>query len=299
MNLASIIESHPADAVALISRGQETTYGTLREQVAAIRGGLVGLGLVPGDRLAIIAGNNWYFVASYLAALGAGLVAVPLNPQAPAPELEFELTSTGARAVVVTPAAAGAFGELDRAGLTDLEFVIALPGVELPDAVMLDDLLEVEPAPVVERSEDDLAVLMFTSGTVGSPRAAMLSHGNLLSNLEQIQSVAHRAQGPEDVVFGLLPLFHIFGLNVVLDLSLLSGSRDVADRALRPVVGHRGHRAARGHDDQRTAHHVVGAGQPARGLPFVVPLGAQRRCRERPSSRPRSSRTCGPTWASP
>jgi len=225
VNLASIIESHPADAVALLSRSQETTYGTLRDQVAAIRGGLIGLGLAPGDRLAIIAGNNWYFVVSYLAALGAGLVAVPLNPQAPAPELEFELTSTGARAVVVTPAAAGAFAALDRDALTDLEFVIETPGVELPDAVVLDDFLAAGPAPLVERQPDDLAVLMFTSGTVGSPRAAMLSHGNLMANLEQIQSVATRAQGPDDVVFGLLPLFHIFGLNVVLDLSLWSGSR--------------------------------------------------------------------------
>ena len=225
MNLASIIESHPADAVALVSRGHETTYGTLREQVEAIRGGLTGLGLVPGDRLAIIAGNNWYFVASYLAALGAGLVAVPLNPQAPAPELQFELSSTGARAVVVTPAAVAAFSGLDRALLEDLEFVIETQGVDLDGAVVLDDLLTAAPTPMVEREADDLAVLMFTSGTVGSPRAAMLSHGNLLANLEQIQSVVTRAQGPEDVVFGLLPLFHIFGLNVVLDLSLLSGSR--------------------------------------------------------------------------
>jgi long-chain acyl-CoA synthetase len=80
VNLATIIDPHPADAVALISRGQETTYGTLREQVAAVRGGLVGLGMQPGDRLAILAGNNWYFVVSYLAALGAGMVAVPRGP---------------------------------------------------------------------------------------------------------------------------------------------------------------------------------------------------------------------------
>ena len=124
MNLASIIDPHPADHVALISRGQTTTYGTLREQVSALRGGLVGLGLQPDDRLAIIAGNNWYFVVTYLAALGAGLVVVPLNPQAPAPELEYELVSTGARAVLVSPAAAAAFGAIGRTSLPDLEIVI-------------------------------------------------------------------------------------------------------------------------------------------------------------------------------
>jgi len=225
VNLASIIDPHPADDVALISRGQPTTYGTLREQVAAIRGGLVGLGLQPGDRLAIMAGNNWYFVVTYLAALGAGLVAVPLNPQAPAPELEFELVTTGARSVLVSPAAAAAFAEIDRAAVPELEIVIETLGVDLPGAVVLDELLDVAPVDVVDRAADDLAVLMFTSGTAGAPRAAMLTHGNLLANLEQVQAAATRHQDADDVVFGLLPLFHIFGLNVVLDLSLLAGSR--------------------------------------------------------------------------
>jgi long-chain acyl-CoA synthetase len=224
VNLATIIDPHPADAVALISRGQETTYGTLREQVAAVRGGLVGLGMQPGDRLAILAGNNWYFVVSYLAALGAGMVAVPLNPLAPAPELEYELATTGARAVVLGSAAAAACGALDRASIPDLEIVIVTSGVDHGDATVLDDLIAGEPAPIVDRSTDDLAVLMFTSGTVGAPRAAMLTHGNLLANLDQIQHSPGRHQDGDDVVFGLLPMFHIFGLNVMLDLSLQSGS---------------------------------------------------------------------------
>jgi long-chain acyl-CoA synthetase len=225
VNLASIIDPHPADDVALISRGQTTTYGTLREQVSALRGGFAGLGLQPDDRLAIVAGNNWYFVVTYLAALGAGLVAVPLNPQAPAPELEFELASTGARAVVVSPAAAVAFGAIDRSALPELEIVIQPVGGDLPDAVVLDELMTGEPAPMIDRTADQLAVLMFTSGTAGAPKAAMLTHGNLLANLEQVQAAAGRRQDADDVVFGLLPLFHIFGLNVVLDLSLLAGSR--------------------------------------------------------------------------
>ena len=225
MNLASIIDPHPADHVALISRGQTTTYGTLREQVSALRGGLVGLGLQPDDRLAIIAGNNWYFVVTYLAALGAGLVVVPLNPQAPAPELEYELVSTGARAVLVSPAAAAAFGAIGRTSLPDLEIVIETVGVDLPGAVVLDELIAGEPTPMVDRTSDQLAVLMFTSGTAGAPKAAMLTHGNLLANFEQVQAAAARHQDADDVVFGLLPLFHIFGLNVMLGLSLLAGSR--------------------------------------------------------------------------
>src|SRR3954470_6140628 len=224
MNLASIVDPHPADRVALISRGNTTTYGTLREQVAALRGALLGLGLEPGDRFGVLAGNNWYFVASYLAGLGAGLVVVPLNPQAPTPELQHELGTTGVRAVVVTPAASAAFAELDRDALPDLAIVIETVGVDLPGAVVLDDLLTSEPSPFIDRQADDLAVLMFTSGTAGAPRAAMLTHGNLLANLEQVQAAGARQQSEDEVVFGLLPMFHIFGLNVMLDLSLMTGS---------------------------------------------------------------------------
>ena len=235
MNLASIIDPHPDDAVAIVSRRRETTYGLLREQVGALRGGLVGQGVTPGDRVAIACGNNWYFVASYLAVLGAGAVAVPLNPSAPPPELEYQLGTTGARALVVAPSAAHAVGGLDRSKLPELTCVVAPAGVELAGACVLDELLASPPAPVVDRSPDDLAVLMFTSGTAGAPRAAMLTHGNLLANLDQIQAVEARRQHADDVVLGVLPLFHIFGLNVVLDLSLAVGATVVLVERFDPA----------------------------------------------------------------
>lgn len=237
MNLAAIIDPHPDDAVALVSRGHTTTYGELRAQVAALRGGLVGLGLEPGDRVAIACGNNWYFVVSYLATLGAGMVAVPLNPSAPPPELEHELASTGTRALVVAAAAAHAVAAIDRGSVPELEHLIASTGVELDDAVRLDDLLGADPAPEVDRADDDLAVLMFTSGTAGAPRAAMLTHGNLLANLDQVQAVGGRRQVADDVVFGVLPMFHIFGLNVMLGLTLKTGSSVVLIERFDPSSG--------------------------------------------------------------
>lgn len=224
MNLASIIDPHPAADCAIVSRGRRTSFGELREQVAALRGALVGLGLQPGDRMALACGNNWYFAVSWLAALGAGLVAVPLNPAAPAPELQRQLELVGARALLVTPAASKAVTNLDRATLASLDHIIETSGLGVPGAIALDALLEGEPAPVVDRAPDDLAVLVFTSGTAGAPRAAMLTHRNLLANLEQIQASEGRRQRREDVSFGVLPLFHIFGLNVTLGLSLYAGS---------------------------------------------------------------------------
>jgi long-chain acyl-CoA synthetase len=222
VNLAAIIDAHPDDATALISRGRTTTYGELRQQVGSLRAGLIGLGIDPGDRIGIICANNWYFVASYLAVLGAGAVAVPLNPLSPPRELERELAAVGARAMLVGPAGRSTADAVDRSKLPVLEFVIHSEGGS-EDAIFLDDLLTTPAVPIVDRAPDDLAVLIFTSGTAGSPKAAMLSHGNLLANLEQ--TIALRGEGDAtDVGFGVLPMFHIFGLNVVLGTALHAGA---------------------------------------------------------------------------
>ena len=237
MNLASIIEDHPADAAALISRGRTTTYGQLREQVAGLRGGLIGLGLQPGDRVAIVMANNWYFVVSYLAVLGAGCVAVPINPGSPAPEVTRELASSGARAVIAGSKGCATLAGVERSALPDLQHVIASRPGPLTGALLFEDGLASPPQPIVERGEDDLAVLIFTSGTAGAPKAAMLTHGNLLANLRQCQDHPGRAQVPTDVAFGVLPFFHIFGLNVVLGLSLLAGATTLAIERFDPQSG--------------------------------------------------------------
>jgi len=236
VNLAQICAPHPDDAVALISRGKQTTYGELRDQAARLRGGLVAHGIQPGDRVGIVAANNWYFVASWLAILGVGAVAVPLNPTSPAPEVTKELAEVGAVAVIVGPMGKRILPDLDRGALPDLRLVVqADPGdLVVDDAVRIDTLLGSEPAPIVERSDDDLAVLMFTSGTAGFPRAAMLSHGNLLANIEQLQSNPYRQQTSDDVSFGVLPFFHIFGLNVVLNMALHTGGSVLAVERFDP-----------------------------------------------------------------
>jgi long-chain acyl-CoA synthetase len=235
MNLATIIDAHDDDACAFISRGQRITFGELRQQVGSLRGALVESGLQPGDRMAVVSANNWYFVVGWLAGLGAGLVVVPVNPSAPAPELQRQLSMVDARACLVGPAAARAFAGVDRSALASLEVVIETGGLDLVDALVLGDLLTHEPAPLVERGDDDLAVLMFTSGTAGAPRAAMLTHGNLAANLSQIQASEARRQLPTDVSLGVLPFSHIFGLNVVLNLSLFAGSTLVVVERFDPT----------------------------------------------------------------
>ncbi len=234
MNLAHIIDGHPADHIALVSGDVETTYGQLRDEVARVRGGLAGLGVGEGDRVALLCGNGRHFVEAYLAILGLGAVVVPLNPQSPAPEIQREIAAVGATFVIVEPAAAAAWAGVDAQVIQAVRHVITTepPGADA-GAPHFETLLAAEPTDIVEVEADALAALIFTSGTAGSPRAAMLSHGNLLANIQQGQSAAARINS-DDVVYGVLPMFHIFGLNVVLGLSLANGAAVVLVRRFDP-----------------------------------------------------------------
>ena len=218
-----MIDGHDADRVALISRNRETTYGELRDQVARLRGGLAARGVVDGDRVVIICGNNRYFVISYLAIVGLGAVAVPLNPESPPAELERELDEVTPAAAILGPSASNAWSEIGDSTRAAIATVVCAEG-DVPDHVTpLAELLSSEPLAAVDVERDHLAVMMFTSGTAGPPRAAMLSHGNLLANIEQTLSVRDETR-PDDVVYGVLPLFHIFGLTVVLGVSFTVGA---------------------------------------------------------------------------
>lgn len=233
MNYAHLIDDHPGDHVAIVSRGRPTTYGTLRDQVAHVRGGLVALGVRPGDRVGLLCSNGRFFVDTYLAVLGIGAVAVPLNPSSPGPEIQRELAAVDPVVVVVVDAAAKAeWAEVDRSVLPSLAAVVSTEG-DIAGAVSFASLLEAGPAPIVEVEADTLAVLIFTSGTAGAPQAAMLSHGNLRANLDQSRSAGVHID-PSDIVYGVLPMFHIFGLNVVLGQSLLSGATVVLVQRFDP-----------------------------------------------------------------
>jgi long-chain acyl-CoA synthetase len=207
----------------LISRNRETSYGELRDQVARLRGGLAGRGVGDGDRVVMICANNRYFVIAYLAIVGLGAVAVPLNPESPAAELEREIDEVTPAAVIIGPSATNAWADIGSATRDAIATVVFAEGDTPDGAVPLAELLESGPLAAVDVDRDHTAVMMFTSGTAGPPRAAMLSHGNLLANIEQTLSVRDETR-PDDVVYGVLPLFHIFGLTVVLGVSFTVGA---------------------------------------------------------------------------
>lgn len=225
-NLAGIVVGHPGDKVAIISRGRPTTYGELVGQVRRFRGSLQGIGITRGDRVAIMAANGRHFVVAYLAVVGMGAVAVPLNPTATPTELEREINEVGAKAVVVGPSAAPSWARISATGVPTVEHVLT--------ADTVDDMVRTgREAPEAHVHPDDLAVLIFTSGTAGAPRAAMLSHDNLLSNIRS--TVEATPMYPDDLSFGVLPMFHIFGLNVMFGCVMATGGTIVLVERFDPA----------------------------------------------------------------
>lgn len=229
MNIASIIDGPPASAPALIAPDDTViTYGDLRERVDSLRGGLAAMGVEAGDRVAIVVGNTPSFVTAYMAIVGLGGVAVLCNPASPDVELARELQAVMTTFAIVGPTAAPA---ISRIGVGT---IITTDGAEVEGARPLDEVRG-EPPARAETAPTDLALLVFTSGTAGAPKAAMLTHGNLMANLEQIQRHPGREVQSDDVAYGLLPLFHIFGLNVVLGLTLYAGGSVVLREQFDPV----------------------------------------------------------------
>ncbi|MFM7537700.1 MAG: AMP-binding protein [Acidimicrobiales bacterium] len=233
MNLANIIDPHPDDSVALVWQGRPTTYGELRRRAAGLRGGLSALGVGSGDRVVLLLSNKPAFVETYLAVLGLGAVAVPLNATDPAAVFADEVATVGASVVVVGRVAQAAWTAVDPAAVPSVRHVVSVNG--LAGAESLDDLAGHEPVPVADLEPEHLAVLLFTSGTAGAPKAAMLSHRNLLSNLSQGELSPDRFRR-DDVVYGILPLNHIFGLNVVLAQTLAKGGSIVLVQRFDPAT---------------------------------------------------------------
>jgi long-chain acyl-CoA synthetase len=142
-----------------------------------------------------------------------------LNPSAPPAELEREVAAVEPRVVLASGAAVS---------------VCSAAGAPAR-AIDLDALPDAAP-PVVERADDDLAVLLFTSGTAGAPKAAQLSHGNLAANIAQVLDHPGLTLEPTDVSFGALPFFHVFGLNVVLGVGLAAGGTIVLQERFEPAA---------------------------------------------------------------
>jgi long-chain acyl-CoA synthetase len=184
--------------------------------VSRVATGLGAAGIVAGHRVMLALGNRLEFVTTYLGVLRAQAVAVPVNPTSTVDELGRMFADSGSRMVVADPDTVEGVRSAVASAPSRVEIVV-VGSAAGPGERSYDDLLasEVRPVPPL-RDPEKLAVLLYTSGTSGRPRAAMLTHRALIANVEQVATVEPPMIHSDDVVLGVLPLFHVYGLNAVL-----------------------------------------------------------------------------------
>jgi len=215
VNIADLVSEaarRDPERPALISRGATISYGELDDRVAAPAGALARLGVRPGDRVALLAGNVPEFVSTFFGVVRMGAVACPLNVMLTPEELGYILADAGVGVLVAEPSSvAAALAVRDRVSGLDTILLTGDPPAPAGTAALQDVVSDLQSAPPATERVDEaaLAVIAYTAGTTAAPKGAVLTHGNLLANLEQMSSVPALALQPDHVLLIPLLLFHI------------------------------------------------------------------------------------------
>jgi long-chain acyl-CoA synthetase len=201
------------------------TYAELRGMAESIAAWLIAQGVQPGARVAILANNHPRWVAAYLGIIAAGGAAVPLDTAYHADQVAKLLRDSGASLLFCDLKHLEVAKE-SVSGL-NVQFVLTESGPQSGAASDFDNILAQHPGSFspVPRAPEDLASLLYTSGTTADPKGVMLTHANLLGEAEAVFAWAHI--GPNDAVLGVLPLFHVLSQMANLLLPLVAGTRVV------------------------------------------------------------------------
>lgn len=209
---------------------RQITWRELDEAADAVARGLSTRGLVAGHRVALVMANRVDLPIAYFGILRGGMVAVPINPRSTATEIGRMIADSAARIALVDESAVAQTREavVDLAHPLDLIVDGCQPVATETSATetAFADFLAAATGtpPVAPRDPESLAVILYTSGSSGRPRGAMLTHRALLANIDQIAQLERAPIAPDDVALGLLPMFHVYGLNAVLGQAVRHGA---------------------------------------------------------------------------
>jgi len=229
--LAETARKYPR-RVALIHEKRKISYREFDAQSEGFAAGLNSLGIKPGDRVGILLGNSPEFAISYFGIVKAGATAVPLNTFLTVPELEYIIQDSGMRALVTS-------GEFrDKAnkiieGDTRPEHVICAPGHgDVIGATPFGTLVKDGQNGKGADGDDEPAAILYTSGTTGRPKGAILTHSNLLSNAASAAKAYEVTKRDRLLLF--LPMFHAFSFLVCMLLPVSCGASVIILKGVKP-----------------------------------------------------------------
>jgi long-chain acyl-CoA synthetase len=212
-NLATTAETYPTHTAVKLD-DVEVSYAVLANTASRVAGWLRELGVEPGDRVGVSLPNIPQMPMIYYGILWTGAVVVPMNPLYKSREFAYVLSDADAKAFF----AWDGVGDEASKGAADA----GVEYVSVSATEFVGELMTHEPGPFVDRDAHDTAVVLYTSGTTGSPKGAELTHLNMHRNAEISRDLF--GTQPDDVVFGGLPLFHSFGQTCGMNAGVLAGS---------------------------------------------------------------------------
>jgi long-chain acyl-CoA synthetase len=227
-NLADLVRASAASRPqhpAVMTRTSMLTWAELDARVDRAARALVDRSLAPGSRIALMAGNRPEFVVAYFGILRAGMVAVPINTMSTVHELA-RVAADASAALLLHDGAADRVAASVARRMPELQ-VVAMESEA--GQLVVGAAASGRGAFAGPRTRPaDLAVIMYTSGSEGQPKGAMLSHGAMLANINALTKLRRpAAMTPDDRLLIVLPLFHIYGLNAALGLAARVGATSV------------------------------------------------------------------------
>lgn len=239
MNLVSSLHSQAQQQLTKVAyhfMGKDTTYEQLEQAVGKFAQSLATIGVKEGDHVALLLGNTPHFIISLYATMRLGAVAIPINPIYTPSEISYIVNNGDVKTVVALDLLLPLITEGETLFPQVTQYIICetqddvVERVELlPTAVrtktsLFQALLHAaeSEAAIQPVQTDDTAIILYTSGTTGVPKGAMLTHGNLYSNARDIGT--YLGYTKEDKVIATLPVFHVFALTVVVNAPLISGA---------------------------------------------------------------------------
>ena len=216
--------------------GKDTSYAEFDQSVSMFATALQDLGIQKGDHVAFLLGNTPHFLISLYATMRIGATAIPVNPIYTPDEISYIIHNSDAKAVIaldlllpLVEKAAGAFPTVEHYIICETvpetpEKIAALPA-EVKSKIQPFSQLIAKGRPnfnPIEMDENETAIILYTSGTTGRPKGAMLTHKNLYSNARDVAEYLNFTEN--DRIIATLPVFHVFALTVVVNAPLLTGA---------------------------------------------------------------------------
>src|SRR5690242_8442521 len=220
------------DKPAILFKDQQISYSELNARVNRVANGLAALGVKSGDRVAIYIHNLPQFVEAFYGAQVVGATVIPLNVMYKAGEIEYIMNDGGVKAII-TLAPFYPNVQAIRDKVPSLEHAIVLGAEPLPGAILWHQAFggQSDQATPAAGNEEDVAIILYTSGTTGRPKGAMLTHKNLIVNIEQTGQLQRLKFDENDIVWIGLPLFHSYALSVGMNASIYhGGTLDIMER---------------------------------------------------------------------